>query len=466
MNEEPVNLPEPSLSASAEAREERMADREDVVNARVEEPDIREKKPFWKSLGPGLITGAADNDPAGIGTYSVVGAQFGYKLLWPTLLCLPLMIAVQEMCGRVALLTGKGLAAVVKEHYSKWLLLGCVFLLMATNIINIYADLNIMASSAKMLFHGPFIVWISLISLFIMLTQIFMPYAHYARFLKWLCLTFIAYAITALMPSVHNAWGLIFKNLVLPTWQWKTDYLMALVGSLGTTISPYLFFWQAGQQVEELIAQHEADAPGKRKRSPNEAEMHNLRADTASGMSVSQLVTFFIIICTAATLHAKGITNINTAQDAAKALAPLGGKVAYWLFALGILGAGLLAVPTLAGSAAYALSESLSWRHGLYRRFQRARAFYLTIAGMVLVGYLLNFFQKISPIKALFYASVLNGVVAVPLLVVLLFICNNAKVMKARTNRPLSNLLGGLAVLLLGAASLFMLWALATGHSS
>ena len=240
---------------------------------------------------------------------------------------------------------------------------------------------------------------------------------------------------------------------------------MTVVGFLGTTISPYLFFWQAGEEVEEEIAQGTEDAPGMRRRPASAQEIRRLRNDTMIGMVSSQLITFFIIISTAANLNAKGITDINTAQDAARALAPLG-VAAYWLFTIGILGTGLLAIPTLAGSAAYAVSETFGWRYGLYRRFSRAKGFYLTIAGSVIVAFGLNFAKSIDPVKALFYSAVLNGVIAVPLLVVLMFVCNNARIVGKRTNSPVSNVLGWLTVLLMGAAAGFMLYAIATGKTS
>lgn len=324
---------------------EHAEDQRDLANARTNGPEgaVAERKPFWKSLGPGLITGAADDDPAGIGTYSVTGAQFGYAMLWLTPVCIPLMIAVQEMCG-----------------------------------------------------------------------------------------------------------------------SWEPAFIMTIVGYLGTTISPYLFFWQAGEEVEEAVADGKADAPGKRTQRASSADMRRLRADTIIGMVASQAVTFFIIICAAATLHNKGITEIETAQDAAKALLPLG-KSAYWLFTLGILGTGLLAIPTLAGSAAYAVSETFSWRYGLCRRFKRARGFYLAIAAMIGVGYGLNFVHAFSPVKALFYSAVLNGVVAVPLLVVLMLLCNGKTIVKDRVNGRTSNVLGWLTVGFTGAAAGLMVWAMATG---
>ena len=458
--------PKPISTINNEAvQEDIREDKEDLDNAHEEEPPGDNGKPWWKTLGPGLITGAADDDPSGVGTYSVTGAQFGYLLLWLIPFCIPLMIAVQEMCGRVGVITGKGLAAVIKQHYSRWLLYGSVFLLIGANVANIYADLNIMAASAQMLFNGSFFLWLTLIAVVIIALQIFVPYHIYVRLLKWLCLALVAYVIVALMPNVHNDWGRIAFHLVVPTWSWKPAFILTVVGFLGTTISPYLFFWQAGQEVEEEIAEGKADAPGHRIARVSAEEIRILRNDTVIGMLASQGVTFFIVISTAATLNARGVTDINTAQDAARALLPLG-PAAYWLFTLGILGTGLLAIPTLAGSAAYAVAETFGWRYGLYRRFRRARGFYLTIAAAVVAGYLLNFVHAISPVKALLYSAALNGIVAPPLIVILLLICNNPKIVGKRRNGWLSNLFGWSAVVFMGAAAAFLIWAMATGKAS
>ncbi len=453
------------VEGEAPTEEEKQEDLLDLDNARDKEAGISVSKPWWKHFGPGLITGAADDDPSGIGTYSVTGAQFGYLLLWLIPVCLPLMIAVQEMCGRVGVVTGKGLAAVIKQHYPKWLLYSSVFMLIGANVTNIYADLNVMASSAQMLFHGLFVVWLTGIAVLIIALQILVPYRLYVKLLKWLCLALLAYVVVALMPSVHNNWGQIALHLVVPTWSWKPDFILTVVGFLGTTISPYLFFWQAGEEVEEEIVEGKAIAPGHRTVRASEEDIRSLRNDTIVGMAASQTVTFFIVICTAATLNAHGVTDINTAQDAARALLPLG-PAAYWLFTLGILGTGLLAIPTLAGSAAYAVSETFGWRYGLYRRFKRARGFYLTITATIIVGYLLNFAHAISPVKALLYSAALNGIVAPPLIVVLLLICNNRKIMGKRYNGIVSNILGWVTVVFMAAAAAFLIWAMASGKAS
>ena len=462
---EPLPPSGEQVSAPADTPADTQADEADLHNAHALGPSCDERKPWWKCVGPGLITGAADDDPSGIGTYSVTGAQFGYTLLWLIPVCVPLMIAVQEMCGRVGVVTGTGLAAVLKKHYPRWLLYASVFLLLFANVFNIYADLNIMAASAKMLLGGSFGLWLTLIAVGSIALQILVPYRLYVRLLKWLCLALLSYVVVALLPAVHNDWRQIARHLVVPSWSWKPDFLLTVVGFLGTTISPYLFFWQAGEEVEEEIVTGKANAPGHRLAPASAEELRELRADTIIGMVASQAVTFFIIISAAATLHARGIMDINTAQEAAQALKPLGGA-AYWLFTLGILGTGLLAIPTLAGSAAYAVAETMGWRYGLYRRFARARGFYVTIALAVVAGYLLNFVHSISPVKALLYSAALNGVVAPPLIVVLLFVCNNRRIVGRRVNSSVSNVLGWLTVAFMGAAAGFLIWAMATGKAS
>jgi NRAMP (natural resistance-associated macrophage protein)-like metal ion transporter len=412
-------------------------------------------RPFWKRLGPGLITGAADDDPSGIGTYSVVGAQFGHGMLWLTLFCLPLMIVVQEMCGRIGAITGKGLAAVIKEHYPRGILWGAVALLICANTINVWADLNVMAASARMLFGLPFGLWLTVITAATLALQVCVPYKVYVRYLKWLCLALLAYVVTGLLPAMHDNWPQIARSLLIPQWSRDPAFVMTVVGFLGTTISPYLFFWQAGETVEEEIEDGKETEPGHRRKRVTEAEIRMMRADTVIGMVASQAITFFIILCTAATLHARGLTHVETAQEAAQALMPLG-RAAYWLFTLGIIGTGLLAIPTLAGSAAYAVSETVGWRYGLYRRFDRARGFYLTIAAVIVLGYLLNFVRSVSPIRGLLYTAVINGVIAPPLIVLLLLICNNGHIVQKRRNSLLSNVLGWLTVILMTAAAVAM----------
>ena len=453
---------DPALDFPDETPAEQEIDEADLIDARCELIEDREKN-FLQRLGPGLITGVADDDPSGIGTYSVAGAQFGYGLLWLVPVCIPLMIAVQEMCGRIGAVTGKGLAGVLKTHYPKWMMFGAVFLLIGANVANVYADLNVMAASAKMLVGLPFHFWLAAITLTIVLLQVLVPYRTYVKILKWLCLALLSYVVTAFWPTVHHNWGEMARGFI-PRWSHSPDFILTVVGFLGTTISPYLFFWQAGETVEDEIAEGVAVEPGRRVRRVTTSEIRAIRADTIVGMVASQVATFFIMICTAATLHATGKTDINTAQDAALALKPLG-NAAYVLFTVGILGTGLLAIPTLTGSVAYAVSETMGWRYGLYRRFSRADKFYWTIIAVTVAGYLLNFYQKFSPIKALLYSAVLNAVVAPPLILLLMLVCNNRKVMGGRANRAWSNLLGGCAVALMAAAAGFMFYALATGKA-
>jgi NRAMP (natural resistance-associated macrophage protein)-like metal ion transporter len=442
-----------------------IEDHEDLQGARKESGPPPARRPFWRRLGPGLITGAADDDPSGIGTYSVAGAQFGLSMLWLVPFCLPLMVAVQEMCGRIAVVSGKGLAAVIKEHYPRWLLHCAVVLLVVANAFNVYADLAAMAASARMVVPLPLSVWLTIATAAIIGLQVLVPYRQYVRILKWLCLALVSYAVVAAMPGVRHDWPAVLRHLVTPSWIRGHDYALAVVGFLGTTISPYLFFWQAGEQVEEVVAEGKADRPGHRKARASEEEMRSLRGDTTTGMLASQLVAFFIMVCAADTLHASGVTHIDTAEDAARALLPLGGRWAFWLFSLGIIGTGALAIPTLAGSAAYAVSETLGWRYGLYRRFSRARGFYGCLIAVVLLGYVFSLLQSLSPVKALFYSAVLNGLVAAPLIVVLLLVCNNRAIVAHRRNGLASNLVGGLAAALMAAASAAIVWSLLTGRA-
>jgi NRAMP (natural resistance-associated macrophage protein)-like metal ion transporter len=449
-------------------RPDTRADQEDLEASRRAPGDLANadpKKPWYASLGPGLVTGAADDDPSGVATYSTNGAAFGYGLLWLIPITLPLMIAVQEMCGRLALVTGRGIASIIKDHYAKWVLYGAVGLLVIANVANVFADLNAMAATAKMLFGFSTGLWLTVFMGAIIALIVFVPYRKYAAILKWLCLALLSYAVVAFFPGVKNNWPEIAKRLFVPDITHSTDYVLDAVAFLGTTISPYLFFWQAGQTVEEVVSDGLANAPGERAVKVKNAEIRNLRADTWIGMCASQAVAFFIIIATAGTLHVTGKTDINTAQDAAQALRPLGAS-AIWFFGTGMIGAGLLAIPTLAGSSGYAVAEAANWQYGLFRRFGRAKGFYGILAVVVLAGYAMNFFSSLSPVKALVYSAVLNGIIAVPLMVLLMFMCNNTKIVGKRTNGVWSNLFGWAAVALMGVASVIFLWGVFTGKAS
>ncbi|HEX9037434.1 MAG TPA: divalent metal cation transporter [Ktedonobacterales bacterium] len=414
-------------------------------------------------IGPGLITGAADDDPSGIGTYSQTGAAYGHSQLWLALYMLPLMIAVQEMCGRIGLVTGKGLAAVIRERYSRWVLFGVVALVVIANTLNIGADLGAMAATLQLFApSAPFDVLTLALAVAIVLLEVFVPYRHYAVVLKLLALSLLAYVATGLIVGFNSA--SILAATFIPSIQFTPAFLSLVVGVLGTTISPYLFFWQASEEVEELT-QHqeleESDASGVRVRRPRWRrliELRDLRIDTALGMIASEIATWFIIYTTGAVLYAHGVTNIATPDQAAAALEPLvrsfphAGTLAEAIFALGIMGVGLLGVPVLAGSAAYAVAEALRWREGLWRPATHARGFYAVIAAATLIGMGLNLLH-INPMAALVYVAIINGVVAVPLLVMILLVANNRAIMRAHVNGRLSNTVGWFTALAMGAAA-------------
>jgi NRAMP (natural resistance-associated macrophage protein)-like metal ion transporter len=419
---------------------------------------------WLKVLGPGFITGAADDDPSGIGTYSQTGAQFGYGQLWTMLFVLPFMIAIQEMCGRIGIVTGQGLAGVIKQNYSRKILYACVGLLLVANAINIGADLGAMAASAGMLLGGPFAAWVIGMTFFTLVLEIFVSYHVYARYLKYLTLSLFAYVLTLFV--VKQPWGEILYSTVVPQVSVSRDYLLNIVAIIGTTISPYLFFWQADQEVEEAIDKHRPRATDSKhvdtaKTRAAEQRMTRLRQDTATGMCFSNLVAFFIIATTASTLGAHGIRNIETAEQAAEALRPLAGNFAFVLFALGIVGTGLLAVPVLAGSASYAIAEAAGWKAGLYKKLDQAHGFYGVITLATLLGLLVNF-TPIQPFKMLYYTAVLNGVAAPPLMVLILLIGNNKRIMGRHRNGRRGNILGWVITLAMGVAAIGLVVSLVT----
>ena len=380
---------------------------------------------FLLRLGPGLITGAADDDPSGIATYSQVGAQFGMGMLWTMLFSFPLMAAIQEICARLGRITGAGIAANLRMYYPKPILYGVVFLLSAANIFNLGADLTAMGAAAQLVFHGNLNGYAVFFGVASLLLQVYVPYRRYVLYLKWLTLALFAYVATAFVVRVP--WLAAIHATVIPELSWKLDYWMALVAVLGTTISPYLFFWQTSEEVED-VRLNKKESPLKKKPSQAFDQFRRIAIDTRVGMAFSNLVAFFIILTTAATLHStyKG-HGIQTAADAAKALQPLAGNLAFLLFAMGIIGTGVLAVPVLAGSAAYAVADAFHWRASLESRSRGAPKFYLVIAAATLVGLSLNFLGM-NPIRALFLSAVINGVVAVPLMVVLMLMSANPKI--------------------------------------
>lgn len=383
---------------------------------------LKRARLFVKALGPGLITGASDDDPSGIGTYSSVGAAFGLSIIWMAAWLLPIMTAIQEACARIGLVTNKGLAGVLRKHYRKRVVFTAVALLIIANIVNIGADLGAMAASIGMFSDVSYYVVVAVLAVVIVLLEILVKYHLYVRALKFLTISVFAYVITGFL--IHPDWLQIFKNAFVPQFSFSKDYIFAMIAVFGTTITPYLFFWQASEEVEEnkLLG-----IKRPRKKGLYDRIAH-MRTDVFTGMFLANVVFFFIVLTTAQVLFANGITNIQSAQDAALALEPLAGKHAAVLFALGIVGTGLLAIPILAGSGAYALAELLNWKEGLELKFSQARGFYLVIAVSILFGAAINFLH-INPIRALYYAAFLNGVIAVPLLYLIMKVGNDPKIM-------------------------------------
>jgi NRAMP (natural resistance-associated macrophage protein)-like metal ion transporter len=465
MSETPTAVPEPGAPDSALIGRTRR--RVFPSPHRGRPHPLRRLSRALRVLGPGLITGAADDDPSGIGTYSQAGAAFGTGLLWLALYLLPLAIAVQEMCGRIGLVTNKGIAGVLRASYGRPLLYVAVGLLFIANTINVGADLGAMAASVQMLAPGmPFIPILVVFAAGILLLEIFIPYRHYARILKLLTLSLAAYLITAII--VQPDWSALLLATIAPQVQFTPAYFALVVAVIGTTISPYLFFWQASEEVEEQekLHRHHDNKDTVRQQRSLKAQLRGLRLDTALGMGAAAITFWFIVVTTSATLHANGITNITSASEAARALEPLvqtfpnAGKIAQVIFAVGVIGTGLLAVPVLAGASAYGVAEAFGWREGLARPLFQARGFYGVIALSTLVGMALNLFG-VNPIQALVYAALLNGLVAVPLLAVILLVANNRRVMGEHVNGWLSNVMGGVTLVALavaGAVAVTSLW--------
>ncbi|MDO8591575.1 MAG: divalent metal cation transporter [bacterium] len=409
---------------------------------------VKKTQEYWDELGPGLTTGASDDDPSGIATYSQAGAQYGFQLLWLSIITFPLMAIVQEMCARIGLVTGRGLAGSIRKHFSKKILYSCTLLLFAANSFNIGADLGAMAKAVQLLrpgFNYSFLV-IGFVVL-MLLMQIIMPYARYARYLKWLALVLLAYVASALVANLN--WGEVINRAVSPSIHFSRDQLLLICAILGTTISPYLFFWQTSQEVEDKILKGEATFAARQ--VADKAAVHSMRVDVWSGMFLSNVVMFFIIAACGAILFPQGITDIQTSAQAAEALRPVAGNATYYLFAIGIIGTGLLAIPVLAGSSSYAVSESFKWREGLYRKFRQAHAFYGVLIVSMLVGLGINF-MGIDPIKALIYSAVANGIVAPLVLALIVIISSNRRIMGDRVNKPFTTWMGWIVTGLMGVA--------------
>jgi len=399
---------------------------------------------FLGALGPGLVTGAADDDPSGISTYSQAGAAFGYGLLWTALLSFPLMVAVQLMCARLGLVTRRGLASVLRKYYPPWLLWFACILLLIGNTINIAADLSGMAAGAELLTHIGRGWFVPVFAVVILLFLMYGSYSMLLRIFKWLTLVLFAYVIAAFLAKPH--WGDVAKGTFLPQFSLQKGYLFTFVAIFGTTISPYLFFWQAAQEVEaDEALNHDL---GDRPRRALERELRGARTDVWAGMLISNVVMYFIILTAGATLHVHGDTNVQTAAEAAKALEPVAGKLAALLFTLGIVGTGLLGVPVLAGSAAYAVAEALAWRRGMDAKPRQAGNFYMVIAASMFIGVGLSF-SPIDPIRLLLWSAVINGILAPPLIIILLFICNNGKVMGSFRNGWGLNTFGTVAAIIM-----------------
>ncbi|NMN05470.1 MULTISPECIES: divalent metal cation transporter [unclassified Novosphingobium] len=416
--------------------------------------ETRKGGSIFSALGPGLVTGAADDDPSGIGTYSQVGAQFGFSLSWAMVFAFPLLAAIQAICARIGATTGRGIATNLRRHYSPWLLRGMVALLLVANVINLGADLGAMAAAVHLLLPGPLLLYTLGFAVVSVALEVLVPYARYAGVLKWTTLSLFAYI--AVLCATPVDWPAVLRGMAVPAFALDHDHAMGLVALLGTTISPYLFFWQAGQEVEEQRRRHVRPlylAP--RQAGP---ELRRIRTDTLVGMGFSNLTAQAIVIATAVTLHAHGILDITSADQAAMALRPFAGDLAFALFALGIVGTGLLAVPVLAGSAAYALSEALRWNEGLDRAPRDARAFYVAIALATFAGLGMNFLG-INPMRALYWTAVINGLLAPPLMVVTMLIARNPRAMGHLVISPALAALGWLATAAMTAVALLFLWA-------
>ncbi|MFA5126868.1 MAG: divalent metal cation transporter [Patescibacteria group bacterium] len=417
---------------------------------------------WLKIFGPGIITGAADDDPSGIATYSQTGAQFGLGMLWAALYQLPLVIAIQEACARIGAVTGKGLAGVIKANYSKKLLVAVVSLVVLANIINIGADIGAVASSAQLIWDLPFIFYAIAFAILVIVLEVFVSYKKYVKFLKWLTLALLVYILTALI--VGGDWWQFLKRTLVPHIEFSFAYLFIITGVFGATITPYMFFWQASEEVEEEIAHHNLPQKGGQPRGLPKF-LRNMRIDTVVGMTFSELGQWFIIVTTASVLFNNGINDIASAADAARALEPLvqafpnSGQIAKDLFAVGIIGLGLLGIPVLAGSAAYALSEAFGWPEGLYRKLRQAKGFYSVIIISTLVGLLINFIG-INPFKALIFTAVFNGIAAVPLLFVIAKINANSKILGEYKGGKLSSGLIWLTFMVMALAALSLFYTL------
>ena len=423
-----------------------------------EKPKVKRNKllKFFSILGPGLITGAADDDPSGIATYSQTGAQFGYGQLWTALYMLPFMMGVQEACARIGMVTGKGITANVKTHYSAKVVYFTVGLLVIANVINIGADIGAMAAAAELVLPISFAAWTLLFTACILILEIFTTYKVYARILKWLALSLLAYPITVFI--VQMPWLTVLKATFIPHIEFSFAFFFIITGVLGTTISPYMFFWETSQEVEEVKEKNwlKNGLPSIRK-----SNIRAMRIDNNAGMIISEITTWSILVVAGTVLHNSGVTDINTAADAAKAIEPLvhsfphSGYLSKLIFSIGIIGLGFLAVPILSGSAAYAFSEAVNWESGLNLKLKKAHGFYGIITIATIIGLIINF-VGINPVKALVFSAVLNGVAAVPLIFLIIHISSNKKIMGEYKSGLLSKVILWITFLAMGSAAIAM----------
>jgi NRAMP (natural resistance-associated macrophage protein)-like metal ion transporter len=449
-----------SFTRNTEKKEEFTGDNQSPRSRQPRRPKSMRVKSILKSLGPGVITGASDDDPSGIATFAQAGAQFGFGVLWLAIFQYPIMAAIQEMCARIGLVTGKGIAAVIKSKYSNKVLYPLASLLLIANTINIGADIGAMSASVRLLLPQiPFLLVSVAFAIFMVISEILIPYNRYAKILRYLTVSLFAYIATAVI--VGGNWQQILTATITPHIEFNSGFAMIFVAIFGTTTSPYLFFWQASEEAEEDVMKHKIKDIGKGRPKISTKELSLMRTDILIGMAFSHLIMWSIIVTTAGSLHTNGITDIETADQAAEAIKPLvktfpyAGEMARAIFAIGIIGTGLLAVPVLAGSCGYALADAIGWKEGLGKKFNQAKAFYLVIAASTIVGLGINL-AHIDPVKALIYTAVINGVVAVPILFAMMRIANDKKILGNRTNRKLSNVIGWITIFVMGISALIM----------
>jgi len=420
------------------------------------EPDKHSHNPlvrYFRTLGPGLVTGAADDDPSGVTTYAVAGAAFGTGMLWTAVVSLPLMAAIQLICARIGVVSGRGLAGAMRAHYPRWFLYAACVLLLVANVFNIAADLAGMADAAETLTGVTSGLWVPVFGLLVLAATIYTSYATFALWLKWLTAVLFAYVISAFLA--HPNWANALRDTLVPRLSLDAAFVSTLVGILGTTISPYLFFWQASQEVEEERALGRRTV--RERHGATDHELRDVRRDVVTGMVFSNVVMYFIMLSAAATLHRAGRVDIETSRQAAEALRPLAGNAAYLLFTLGLVGTGLLAIPILAGSASYAVAEVFGWRSGLDLSPRRARRFYAVLGGAIVAGALLDSLN-VSAVRMMFLSAVLNGLLAAPLLVLVMLVGNNRKIMGRRVNDRWLNVLGWSATGIMTVATLLFFW--------